>query len=158
MSESEEGLVCRLDSFIGCANVDTGSDLDLVSPKFVKQRGLNVRGGVEILEFADGSTGRTSGNVEARFEIGKVDYLGFTLREIPIPDREFFVLDNLTSDILVGQDTLEHLDVISHNSDLLIDSIPQPGLSDCNIIRHIGSAERAVKSALKTIKEGFAGK
>ncbi|KAK4096456.1 hypothetical protein N658DRAFT_527725, partial [Parathielavia hyrcaniae] len=61
----KKGLVCRLDTFVGCVIVDTGSDLDLVSPEFVNQRGLTIReDNVEMLEFADGSRGETCGSVD----------------------------------------------------------------------------------------------
>ena len=154
VGKPRKGLVCRLDSFVGCANADTGSDLDLVSPKFVHQRGLKIRDDVEmILEFADGSTGWTRGSIDVHFAIGNVDNeRGFVPRGNAL-DLEFFILDDLTSDILVGQDTLVEMNVISENGDLVINSVPQPGLSDCNIIRHIGSVERAARSALKTAKE-----
>ncbi|KAK3297132.1 uncharacterized protein B0H64DRAFT_391423 [Chaetomium fimeti] len=156
IGKPRKGLVCRLDSFVGCANADTGSDLDLVSPKFVHQRGLKIRDDIYmILEFADGSTGRTRGSIDVRFAIGNVDNeRGFVPRGSEL-DLEFFILDDLTSDILVGQDTLEEMHVISENGDLVIDSVPQPGLSDCNIIRHIGSVERTAISALRTVKKIF---
>ncbi|KAK0657803.1 hypothetical protein B0T16DRAFT_402570 [Cercophora newfieldiana] len=156
VGKPKRGLVCRLDTFIGCATADTGSDMDLVSPQFVQQRGLKVRDGdIELLEFADGSTGETRGSIDISFAIGNVhDVHGFVPRG-NVLDLEFFVLDNLTSDILVGRDTLEELKVPSENGDLIIDSMPPPGLSDCNIIRHIGTVESTVKSALKRIKSVF---
>jgi len=158
VGKPKRGLVCRLDTFVGCANVDTGSDMDLVSPQFVRQRGLKVwDGDVELLKFADGSTGETCGSIDISFAIGTVhDVHGFVSRGNAL-DLEFFILDDLTSDILVGRDTLEKLKVPNENSDLIIDSMPLSFLSDCNIIRHIGTVERGVKSALRRIKSVFAG-
>ncbi len=154
VGKPKKGLVCRLDTFVGCANADTGSDLDLVSPKFVQQRGLRVKNEeTQLLQFADGSEGLTSGSIDVRFVLGKLHgERGFVPRGSTL-NLEFFILDNLTSDILVGQGTLEDLNAISQHGDLFIDSLPQPGLSDCNVIRLIGTFERTVKSALKTIKE-----
>jgi len=158
VGKPRKGLICRLDTFVGCANADTGSDLDLVSPEFVQQRGLRVKEGVEILQFADGSWGSTSGSIDVNFAIGNLNMeRGFVTRGRAL-DVEFFILGNLTSDILVGQDTLEELNVLGQNADLFIDSLPQPGLSDCNIIRHIGTVERTARSALKALYGIFTGR
>jgi hypothetical protein len=150
VGKPKRGLVCCMDTFVGCANADTGSDLDLVSPAFVRQRGFRVRQEArELLQFADGSTGLTSGSIDVHFAIGNLHgERGFIPRGNTL-DLNFFILDNLTSDVLIGQDTLEELNAIGKNGDLFIDSLPQPGLSDCNIIRHIGRVESAVKAALK---------
>ncbi len=158
VGKPKRGLVCRLDTFVGCANADTGSDLDLVSPAFVHQRGFRVRQeGRELLQFADGSTGLTSGSIGVHFAIGNLHgERGFVPRGNTL-DLNFFILDNLTSDILVGQNTLEELNAIGKNGDLFIDSLPQPGLSDCNIIRHIGTVERAVRAALKGLSNSTFG-
>ncbi|TPX08263.1 uncharacterized protein E0L32_001841 [Thyridium curvatum] len=150
-----KGLVCRIDTFVGCANADTGSDVDLISPAFAKQRGLQVFEEELVLEFADGSTAYTSGSVKASFAIGEVDSVrGFIPRGNPI-EVEFFVLDTLSFDILVGQDTLEELEVLHKHDDLFVNGIPEPGLSDCNFIRYIGKLESAVKSTVDTVRNAL---
>jgi hypothetical protein len=124
--KTERGLACRLDTFAGYANADTGSDLDLVSPDYVQQRGFRVKEGAETLQFADGSTGQTCGSINVRFAIGIVCSEGEFYPIGSALDLEFFILNNLTSDILVGQDTLENLNVMSENGNLFIDSLGTP--------------------------------
>lgn len=157
VGKPKRGLVCRLDTFVGCANADTGSDLDLVSPEFARQRGFTVQTGAERLEFADGSIGSTSGLMQASFAIGNVDAVrGFVPRGGAL-NLDFYVLDGLTSDILIGQGTLDELgDAFQQHGDSFINSMPPTGLSDCHIIRHIGSVESAIKSALRSVKDTFA--
>ncbi len=129
---------------------EIGSDESIVLLELAKRLGLP-----QVLQFVDGGEGLTSGSIDVRFVLGNLHCeRGFVPRGSTL-NLEFFILDNLTSDILVGQDTLEDLNAISQHGDLFIDSLPQPGLSDCNIIRHIGTLERTAKSALKTIKGIF---
>ncbi|KAL7929793.1 hypothetical protein V8C35DRAFT_314336 [Trichoderma chlorosporum] len=159
IGKPKRGLICRLDTFVGCANADTGSDLDLVSPQFAKQRGFNIEPGSEKLEFADGSFGYTSGVISASFTVGNVDDVRGFIPRGEILDLDFCVLDSLTSDILVGQETLESLDMFNQHYDSFIDSLPpQPGQSECNIIRHIGTIESSVKSTLISIQNLFGGR
>jgi hypothetical protein len=53
-------------------------------------------------------------------------------------------MDNLNADILVSRDTIDTLDVFSLHNESLIPSIPRLGVSDLNIIRHIGSFQQGV--------------
>ena len=148
----KQDLVCRIDSFVGCAHADTGSDLDLISTRFAYARGFDVLTHLNKLEFADGSIGYTVGRIKTSFAVGIMEAgKGFVPRG-EILDLEFYVLDNLRSDILVGRDTIEELDVYNKHSALFTDSVPQSGQPDCNIIRHRGTCECAVKSAWKSMR------
>ncbi|RSL55441.1 ATP-dependent RNA helicase MAK5 [Fusarium duplospermum] len=152
----KRSLVCRLDTYVGCATVDTGSDLDLVSPKFANSRAFKVEPAFEQVEFADCSVGLTSGVIKTSFTVGNVNSLGFQPRGESI-DLELFVLDNLNADVLVGQDTVDMLDVFNLHNESLIPSIPRLGESELNIIRHIGRFEQGAAGLWKKIKKAMGG-
>ncbi|KAK4207816.1 hypothetical protein QBC37DRAFT_432872 [Rhypophila decipiens] len=141
VGKPKQSLVCRLDTFVGCANADTGSDLDLISPDFARTRAMKIEPAMEQLQFADGSISYTSGLVETSFAIGVVDNVRGFVQSGRTLNLDFFVLESLSSDILVGQDTLEELSVFMKHNKCLLSVAPSLGLSDCNIIRHIGSIE-----------------
>lgn len=149
----QRNLVCRLGTYLGCATADTGSDLDLVSPQFAKPRAFNVRSAKEELEFADGSIGWTSGVIQTSFSVGSIsDLEGFLPRGQSV-DLDLYVLENLNADIILGQDTIDELDIFGSHTGSFIPSIPRLGESDVNIIRHIGSAERLAKKIWGKLKK-----
>jgi hypothetical protein len=156
----KRNVICRLGSYVGCATADTGSDLDLVSPGFAKSRGFEVNLAHEMVEFADGSTGWTSGMISSSLSIGNIDSAWrFWLRGWSIP-RNFYVLENLNADIILGQDTIEELDIFRLHSESFIPSIPRLGELEVNIIRHIGATERLASklwSKFKTKREHGVG-
>ncbi|KAJ4183957.1 hypothetical protein NW755_009498 [Fusarium falciforme] len=147
----KRSLVCRLDTYVGCATVDTGSDLDLVSPSFAKARAYKIEPAYEQVEFADCSVGCTSGVIKTSLVVGNVNSLGFHPRGEPI-ELELHVLDDLNADILVGQDTADTLDVFNLHNESLIPSMPRLGESDLNIIRHIGRLEQGAANLWKKIR------
>lgn len=115
VGKHKRGLICRLGTFVGCATVDTGSDLDLVSPAFAKSRFYKIEPRIEKVEFADCSVGYTLGVVKTSFVVGSMSASEFHPRGEAI-ELDLFVLDNVTSDILIGQDTIEELDIFNlHN-------------------------------------------
>ncbi|RTE84830.1 hypothetical protein BHE90_000609 [Fusarium euwallaceae] len=146
----KRSLICQLDTYVGCATVDTGSDLDLVSPKFANSRDFMIEPAFEQVEFADCSVGCTSGVIKTLFTVG------FHPRGESI-DLDLFVLDNLNADILVGQDTADMLDVFNLHHESLIPSIPQLGESELNIIRHIGRFEQGVLGLWKKVRKAMGG-
>jgi hypothetical protein len=148
-------IVCQLDTWVACASADTGSDVDLISPQFATSRALNIVPETHRLEFADGSFGYTSGLYTASFSIGNFhDVSGF----IPRGDASkvtFLVLENLTSDILLGQDLIQDTKVFQKHLESFIPSVPQLGMSDLNIIRYIGKVERKLGRGIETMKRRF---
>ncbi|KAI9695827.1 MAG: hypothetical protein M1820_008382 [Bogoriella megaspora] len=137
-------IICRLNRSVACANADSGSDLDLVSPQFAKSRSLKFVSGVEEIMFADGSFGYTSGVAQASFSVGmlKEDEMDGFIANSDTIDLEFHVLESLTSDVLVGQDTIQDLQIFADHEASFIPSI-SAGQSSMNIIRHIRSVHRS---------------
>ncbi|KAM0348432.1 hypothetical protein ACHAP4_010947 [Fusarium culmorum] len=152
VGKSKRSAACRLDDLVGYATVDTGSDLNFVHPGVVAQGMFTVEPAVEYLEFADCSIGSTSGVFEAQFSIGiEDDSKEFQSRTRSI-NLEFYVLNNLSTNILIGQDTANDLEVMTaHLDSLLVESAN----SAVHIIRHQGKLEQRVKRGLKQIKNIF---
>ncbi|KAK3334206.1 hypothetical protein B0T19DRAFT_383414 [Cercophora scortea] len=148
-------LVCQLGSYVGLASADTGSDLDLVSPQFASTRAFQMESAVHQIQFADGSFGLTSGIIRAQFSVGSLCEIKGFVASGETADREFYVLQNLTSDIIVGQETLEMFDVFRNHADSLIPDPLALGTSDLNIIRYVGKMERKVTKAVKGTTQAF---
>jgi hypothetical protein len=99
---------CTVASRATLANPDTGSDLDLMSLSFVLKNGFRMeklRYGRECIQFADGTEQRLEGKVSVPFAIGQGKDGGV--------QREFYVLDGLTSEVLLGNQTLEEVDAFN---------------------------------------------
>lgn len=155
----KRGLFCRLDAWVTHATADTGSDLDLVSPEFARERGFKVEPFFEELQFADGSKGTTSGVFEVSFAIGNVDLNEpFRPREETIMSLEFFVLDGLSSNVIVGEATLGELEVLDQRNDLFVPLPRNHGQSDCNPIRLIGKKEGRLRTAMESVRGFFSSR
>lgn len=95
-------LYCLVGSQPELANADTGSDLDLMSLDYVLKRGFSMTAvglSSSTIQFADGSTSELEGKVSVSIVLGPPEGLG-TL-------TTFYVLDGLTSDIILGEDFLD---------------------------------------------------
>lgn len=155
VGRSKKDVVCRVGNYVGCATADTGSELDLVSPEFAASRAFDVEDMCVELEFADRSTGYTMGMIKTAFSIGHAsDIQEFIPRSEEI-SLEFFILDNLNADILVGTDTIQDLQAFSSHEDCFIPAIPRLGQSDLNIIRYIGAVERGFSKAWEFVKDSI---
>lgn len=138
---AKKDLVCRLGEHKGLATLDTGSDFDLVSLDFARSGEFNILPAQVKVQFADCSIGYTSGFIQASLSIGKLDNQhDFTSGEVS-QIFEFHVLDNLTTDIILGQETIESLDIFNKHADSIISGTPHPGQSHVRIIRHVGTVE-----------------
>lgn len=95
-------LYCLANSQPKLANADTGSEINLLSLAYIRERDF-VRNPVGLssstVQFADGSTAELSGRVDVLIVLGN--------SEGPRIPTTFYVLDGLTCDILFGEDFLE---------------------------------------------------
>lgn len=154
LAQPRRDLCCRLNGNISYATADTGSDLDLVSPEFAEARGFTIDPAFEKVQFADGSYGVTCGVIpSSNFAVGSQDEASglFVPRGESI-QRDFYVLESLTSEILVGLDTLEKLRVYDAYQDSLVHRMSVLSFSDANVVRYIGSLEYLTREALKKMK------
>lgn len=155
VGRSKRDVVCRLGNYVACAAADTGSDLDLVSPEFASSRAFKVEDSCHELEFADGSMGYTMGMIKTTFSIGRVsDVEGFIPKSKEMP-LEFFILDNLNADILVGTDTIQDMQAFNDHEDCFIPAISRLRESDLNIIRYIGAVEKGLSKAWELLRDSL---
>ena len=99
------------------ANADTGSEVDLISLALCRRKGMYLQPlGIreKEVQFADGSTSYLSGKVTIIIRIG--DHDNAQSAEFR---RDFYVLQDLTCDILLGEDFLEQTEVFEHYRDLI---------------------------------------
>ncbi|KAL8737152.1 MAG: hypothetical protein Q9181_001970 [Wetmoreana brouardii] len=129
-------LLCQanMQSKLACA--DTGSEVDLISLPYVKQRGFNMTD-VEfedsMVQFADGSTGHLAGKVDITIVLGIQNDASYV--------TTFYVLENLSCDILFGEEFLDRTDAFDTYRDAfsLIDG--DYGASEVNTIAWFNLAE-----------------
>ncbi|KAK5222362.1 hypothetical protein LTR47_010600 [Exophiala xenobiotica] len=109
-------LQCRVGDQLILANPDTGSDLDLMSASYFQQSNFRLQKlehPFQSVQFADGSTARLSGFVRVPFAMGS--------GRQPTDLRDFHVLEGLTTDILLGNGTLEDFDAFNAYKDDFFD-------------------------------------
>jgi hypothetical protein len=122
LSRPKRRIRCYINSELINANPDTGAEMELVSPEFVKRKGYTVMAPDtehEEVQFIDGSTARTQGQVTMRFEA-----YGDALQEaVPTKARyrKFYVLDGLTTDVLLGEDLLYGIKAFTEHASSFVD-------------------------------------
>jgi hypothetical protein len=122
LNRPKRRMRCYIDSDLVKANPDTGAEMELVSPDFVKRKGYAVDASDaahEEVQFVDGSTARTQGQVTMKFEA-----YGDAFEEA-VPSkaryRTFYVLDGLTTDILLGEDLLYSIKAFTEHASSFVD-------------------------------------
>jgi hypothetical protein len=130
-----------------CATVDTGSDLDPVSPAYAKSRTYNIKPAFEQVEFSEYSVGCTNGVINITFVVGSINSLGFHSCREPI-NLDLFAVDNINAD----KHTIDTLGFLSLQNTSLIPSIPRLGESDLNSIRHLRGSELGIARLWKKAK------
>ncbi|KAF1836972.1 hypothetical protein BDW02DRAFT_577552 [Decorospora gaudefroyi] len=134
-------LTCKLDRKEALATPDSGSEVDLISPSFASERGFAIFPEEEAIELADGSRAITTGFVRAEISIVPAESPdSFDSRSIVTVD--FFVLDNLAHDLIIGEDSLEELKVFTHHQHALIPAPTGSRLLGINRIRYLGAVDR----------------
>lgn len=154
VGRSRNELLCSVNEHLVLAIPDSGSDVDLMSSRFALERGFQILSGEDQIEFADGSVAITSGLVQAELALSGVDLISPTLPTTTTknPTVDFFVLDGLISDVLVGEDSLEELKIFTENQCFLISTGGATGPAGLHRIRHLGPVGRL----LSWIKERIA--
>lgn len=140
-----KNLVCQMDEVTALASIDSGSDLDFISEEYAKLRGFYVKDACHYVKFADSSIGYVSGFTRVSFVVGCVEIDGEIFSETSeILDLDFFVLSDLSADVLIGQDTIVELNVFQNHKESIISSSARGEPSAVNIIRLMGKTEIAL--------------
>lgn len=106
-------VIGLLDGRPACATPDTGADLSLVSESYARENGWIIRRRAEDhirIQFADGSTGWTSGVVE--------DLPWEYISDLDQQHRaDFYVYDGLETSLILGNELLEDSDAFAAHPD-----------------------------------------
>ncbi|KAF3393239.1 hypothetical protein DPV78_009699 [Talaromyces pinophilus] len=103
----------------------------------------------EAVMSADGNIDHTCGVLRTSFTVGHVANDSEFVARGKTLSLNFYVMDGLTSDILVGQDTLETLNVFAEHTTSFIPGMPGLGGSDINIIQLISNVEGSTRDRLR---------
>ena len=98
--------------FATLANADTGSVIDLISLDYCRRKRLrmqNVDFEDSQIQFADGSLASLQGKVDIQITLHRPDDERM--------ERTFYVLENLTCDMLFGEDFLDETDAFETYKD-----------------------------------------
>ena len=126
---ARERFRCYVDSNLVDVHADTGSEMDLVSKKFVRRSSHRPRALQEPLpvEFADGSVGWISHQIFTRFSPGLEQH------ESAWSGQWFYVLDDLPCEILLGEETLDRLNAFNRETSFVMDILDPDGIELCTI-------------------------
>ncbi|KIW32348.1 uncharacterized protein PV07_03901 [Cladophialophora immunda] len=129
LGAARERFRCYVDGSLVAAHADTGSEMDVVSREFVRKSSQRPRALQDPLpvEFADGSIGWISHQIFTRFsanlERPKSEWAG----------KWFYVLDDLPCEILLGEETLDHLDAFNRETSFAMEVLDADGIELCTI-------------------------
>jgi hypothetical protein len=137
---SKERFKCYIDGNEVLANADTGSEMDLVSRNYALESRHNIKkleSDTEV-QFADGSIALLAGQIFSRFK---------TCEREPWSTKWFYVLENLTCDVLLGVETLDENDAFNLDTSTVTTQQDSSGL-DLNTIFWAKSVERKLADVL----------
>jgi hypothetical protein len=137
-------MSCYLDGSYKVATPDSGSEVNLMTQRFAYSRGLHIEIAKEVVEFADGTIAITSGVVRAELAIRAFE-------RWPIPMADFYVMDYLKHDLIVGEDSLEKLKIFTEGQYALYPSRYTTGPAGLYRIRHLGAVDHVLSWVKKKI-------
>jgi len=145
-------LSCELNHRETLATPDSGSEIDLISPSFAAERGLTVYPGEEAIQMADGSIAITAGFVRVDMAVASINTSSPNSHEKSFITVDLLLLDSLSHDLIVSEDSLEELQVFTEHSSALIPAPQESGPLGINRIRHLGAIDRIVSWVKKMIR------
>lgn len=143
-------LCCYLDYSFEVVMPDSGSEINLMTRSFANSRVLHIKKAKEVVEFADGTIAVVSGVVRAHLQINKSrNYTSGGYRTNPTAD--FYIMDDLRHDVIVGEDSLEELEVFTKEQQALLFSPYAVGPAGLNLIRPLGAIDEVLSWLKKKI-------
>ena len=129
--QAKRRLVAFIDDRETYINADSGSHLDLMSSAYIKNFGYNLDRRRECrkrLQLADGTAAETIGQVKAEL----------TLHDGSTYLKMFDVLPGLTSEVLIGEDTLAELEIFTEHEGSFIDVLCGERHFELSILSYLG--------------------
>ena len=142
-------LRCYVNGYLVHANADTGAEMDLMSPSFALSNSLNIEPLDEWerrVELADGSTAELLGKVRVGFDA--FDACSSSPTKSKRHVRTFYLMEGLTSDVLLGEDALYDINAFTEHSDSFFESSDCYECPELNLITWFDHRERQVSDAL----------
>ena len=130
-------LACLAESQPALANADTGSEVDLISLAYVRKRNFCITPIAEqesMVQFADGSVSLLVGKVILSIILGNL--FGRKLKVV------FYVLQNLTCDLLLGEDFLNETNAFQTYEKDFSNTDDENKLVEINTIVWLNAAEK----------------
>ncbi|KAI9709890.1 MAG: hypothetical protein M1820_002967 [Bogoriella megaspora] len=143
LNRPQQRLRCYLRTDLVYANADTGAEMNLAAPQFAAQRGFGIEPPDlqhrEVI-LADGSVTPLVGQFRALFdEFG--ERCGIARRPRP-HEQIFYILEGLTTDVLLGADILTQINAFSNGNASFID-LDQLGIhSDMNLVTRLRKRQK----------------
>ncbi|KAJ9608351.1 hypothetical protein H2200_007339 [Cladophialophora chaetospira] len=134
-------LSCAIDHRSVRANADTGSDVDLVSAEYAKSRAWRIQPLPEDtghVILADETVRKVAGCVEVPLTVANTTI-----------SNTFYVLDGLVCDVLLGDGTLEMLDVFNRYEDHFVDTNLNVENGICHNINWQKTVDRRLEQILQ---------
>jgi hypothetical protein len=140
---------CYVNGSLVHANADTGAEMDLMSPSFALSNSLNIETLDEWerrVELADGRTAELLGKVRVGFDA--YDACSSSPTKSKRHVRTFYLMEGLTSDVLLGEDALYDINAFTEHSDSFFESSDCGECPELNLITWLEGRERQLSDAL----------
>ena len=137
-------LTAYIDHRYTLINADSGSDLDLMSSTYVRAHGYRLdrrRRCRKRVRFADNTMAETIGQVQATL----------TLEDGSMYTKTFDVLPELTSDVLLGQFTLEEIKAFQIHRSSFVDVFAGERHLELSVLGYLGKVNEFLACKLRRV-------
>ncbi|KAL4799339.1 hypothetical protein BDV19DRAFT_310277 [Aspergillus venezuelensis] len=151
LSAPKQRMRCYIGDVPVYTNADTGAEMNLVSRKWAETHNVHVRRrdrGYKRVMLADGSTARITGQFTADFRAFRSGGRDSRLNARKY-EREFFILDGLTSDVLLGQNLLLDVRAFKKQQRSFIELHDSDTFADLNLVSWLSKKEKEFLNVLK---------
>ncbi|KAF7511279.1 hypothetical protein GJ744_004844 [Endocarpon pusillum] len=148
LAKPQRLLRCSVDSQEVLANADTGSDIDLASLEFAIAGGYTIhpaQQGRDRVLFADGECVKLRGTIDVELDI--MDDATQQPSLLKSRSTRLHVLEGLTSDILLGDETLVFLEAFTEYQESFVDIDSTCHYTELQYITWYNRVERRLASA-----------
>ena len=142
--QAKRRLTAHIDHRYTLINADSGSDLDLMSSTYVRAHGYHLdrrRRCRKRVRLADNTIAETIGQVKATL----------TLEDGIMYPKTFDVLPNLTSEVLLGQFTLEEIDAFKLHRSSFVDVFAGERHLELSVLGYLGKVNEFLACKLKGV-------
>ena len=137
-------FTAHIDHRLTLINADTGSDLDLMSSRYARAHGYRFdrrRGCRKRVRFADNTIAETIGQVQATL----------TLEDGSVYPKMFDVLPDLTSEVLLGQFTLEEISAFRSHRSSFVDVYAGERHLELSVLGYLGKVNEFLACKLRRV-------